>query len=641
MRAAIRLAGYASAALLLLYVSARATEPQAPARVIDYLSIEANEGGSSGGHAALRFDDVVYHFQHHAPGVLRLHRDDASGFLFTYSLLQNRGITSDRIAVSDDTYALLRSWFNRTYLTEDGEFDALDALHGDRTLIELLLRRRRAAGNAVDLDPTSGIALRGAGYFFTDGIDAVGVGESAPLAALEHRVETVYGAHFVEQRSDELRSTLAGLTPADSGPSFSRRYTDVMTELFALSALQRALPLQPGSFHAPANDEFMLRDDERTTLRAFAARLEDELVELLHSPRPDRGFPLLIGMARLVALHESVRTRRLVFLDAFSAEVRTVPAAVWRGRPAMMIDLLDEARTELEAARDRLTGSALREAELTRLESASNRYDELLRGMAEGRDVRVQSGPLLPSRVARRNDVILPIRDAVDLQHDLVVARAREHAGERELQRRYAYNLITRNCVSEIFRSINSALAETAGSKATESNNDALPIARVQAESRARLGGYLEPGASLSFIPFVSAVAVREAYNVTDTQTLPSLRVRRLDEMYSRENRVVVALRESNTLTSTVYESNRQDSFFLFFTDALPVRPLLGAANLAAGLGASAAGLALLPFDGGYALLSGVKGALFSLPELAFVNLRKGTFDYVARSYRLAPYATH
>jgi len=103
----------------------------------------------------------------------------------------------------------------------------------------------------------------------------------------------------------------------------------------------------------------------------------------------------------------------------------------------------------------------------------------------------------------------------------------------------------------------------------------------------------------------------------------------------------VVALRESNTLTSTVYESNRQDSFFLFFTDALPVRPLLGAANLAAGLGASAAGLALLPFDGGYALLSGVKGALFSLPELAFVNLRKGTFDYVERAYRPAPYAAH
>ena len=407
-----------------------------------------------------------------------------------------------------------------------------------------------------------------------------------------------------------------------------------------MQSCRRALPLRAGTFHAPANDAFILRDDERSALRAFAARLETELVELLHSSRPDRGFPLLVGMARLAVLHESVRTGRLVFLDAFSADARSVPAAVWRARPAMMIDLLDESRAELEAARGRLTGSALREAEFTRLESASNRFYELFHGMAEGRDVRVQSGPLLPARVARRNDVILPIRSTVDLERDLALAQARERAGEQEVQRRYAYNLITRNCVSEIFRGINSALAEAAASKATQPSNGVLPIARVQAESRTRLGGYIEPGASLSFIPFVSAAAVRAAYNVTETRRLPSLRARRLDEMYSRENRFVVALRESNTLTSTVYEPNPQDSFFLFFTDAVPVRPLLGGVNLVAGLGASAVGLALLPLDGGHTLLSGMKGALFSLPELAFVNLRKGTFDYVERAYRPAPYTT-
>jgi len=33
-------------------------------------------------------------------------------------------------------------------------------------------------------------------------------------------------------------------------------------------------------------------------------------------------------------------------------------------------------------------------------------------------------------------------------------------------------------------------------------------------------------------------------------------------------------------------------------------------------------------------LMSGVRGAVFSLPELAFVNLRKGSFDYVPRNQR-------
>jgi hypothetical protein len=38
-------------------------------------------------------------------------------------------------------------------------------------------------------------------------------------------------------------------------------------------------------------------------------------------------------------------------------------------------------------------------------------------------------------------------------------------------------------------------------------------------------------------------------------------------------------------------------------------------------------GVPLLPFDRDETLTSGVRGALFSLPELAFVNLRKGSFD--------------
>ena len=71
-----------------------------------------------------------------------------------------------------------------------------------------------------------------------------------------------------------------------------------------------------------------------------------------------------------------------------------------------------------------------------------------------------------------------------------------------------------------------------------------------------------------------------------------------------------------------------RDSIFLFFTDdAVLPRPLFGAVNLVTGLAASAAGLAMLPVDGGEMLWAGLRGALFSLPELIFRNIRKGTFD--------------
>jgi hypothetical protein len=53
---------------------------------------------------------------------------------------------------------------------------------------------------------------------------------------------------------------------------------------------------------------------------------------------------------------------------------------------------------------------------------------------------------------------------------------------------------------------------------------------------------------------------------------------------------------------------------------------LFGAANLITGLAASAVGLAMLPVDGGD-LWAGIRGAVFSLPELVFENIRKGSFE--------------
>ena len=108
--------------------------------------------------------------------------------------------------------------------------------------------------------------------------------------------------------------------------------------------------------------------------------------------------------------------------------------------------------------------------------------------------------------------------------------------------------------------------------------------------------------------------------------------------MYAREHRLVVLARESNTLTSTLYEPPPDDSAFLFFTDdAVAARPLLGAINVMAGLGVAAAGIATLPVDGGARLTSGLRGALFSLPELVFFNIRKGSFPDRDRERPIAP----
>jgi hypothetical protein len=136
----------------------------------------------------------------------------------------------------------------------------------------------------------------------------------------------------------------------------------------------------------------------------------------------------------------------------------------------------------------------------------------------------------------------------------------------------------------------------------------------------------------LHFWPLFAFDAVKDTWRVREVGEIPSFRRTRLAEMAEREHPMKVHLREASTLTSTVYRPNPRDSFFRFFTrDAWWPRPVYGAANLLAGLGQTALGLVRLPFDRGESLLAGAKGVAFSVPELAFVNIRKGTLEY-ARS---------
>jgi hypothetical protein len=103
---------------------------------------------------------------------------------------------------------------------------------------------------------------------------------------------------------------------------------------------------------------------------------------------------------------------------------------------------------------------------------------------------------------------------------------------------------------------------------------------------------------------------------------------------------VVDALREASPLTSRLAVNARRDSIFLFYADGLPLlRPPLGALNLATGLGAALAGVALAPFDGGDTAVAGLRGVLFSVPELGFIAIRKGSFEWVPPAERPAELA--
>ena len=198
------------------------------------------------------------------------------------------------------------------------------------------------------------------------------------------------------------------------------------------------------------------------------------------------------------------------------------------------------------------------------------------------------------------------------LERELRSARSAERAYSRALRTAYEYRLVGSNCVSALLDTLNSAFPEE--------------------EIADRLGGRLGGNGAASVVPMLSFGAVNDTYRVREVGHVLSYRRALLREMYDRENPALVYLRESNTLTSNVYHRNDRDPFFVFFTDdAAPLRPLYGAVNLLVGVGQAVTGVFLLPVDRGARLAAGVKAAFFSLPELAFVNIRKGSMAYGER----------
>ena len=121
---------------------------------VEYLYVESNEGGSSGGHVALRVGDDVFHFEHRSPGILVLGRDDFEHFRYRYSVLENRTIHVSRLAVSGETAGLLADRFGRRRFLQRRHLDVIESLRADRTTLEEML--------------SDGIVVEAAGYFFSD-----------------------------------------------------------------------------------------------------------------------------------------------------------------------------------------------------------------------------------------------------------------------------------------------------------------------------------------------------------------------------------------------------------------------------------------------------------------------------------------
>lgn len=617
---------------------------QSAAATLEYLYINASEGTASGGHVALKLDEEVYHFQHVPPGLLRIKRDEFAQFRQQYGDRENRTIRLHRIKLAGETQDRLREQFNRILLIENEQFDRRDGLEHDRRLLQSLLKQSSPEQSQTD-DPLW-LDLKGLGLFLADGwtYDPRASHPQGPahpsLARLAEKAEASFGNGFLPAKMQALWQSLHRLQPADREPqtiqlsedrflpaeySFSDRYTDQLTALAALQVLTQGAALREGVLLRLGGEAFRLNDSEIAHLADYRARLENQLLGLLQSQRPDWGFPLVLGMARLVALDETLATGRLAFLSLANPAEPTAS-------PPIEADEMDKIqalhRARFLQAKAGIGQKPVDEWDYVRLEQRANLHNEFGRAMREGRNPRWAELSRTPDRPALARLIPTTLAPA-QLQAHLDRLEAYRQVYDAQLDALYAYRLVGRNCASEIFRVIDSAVA------VPSSGPDAGEV-RFSAMEPFTGGDGLgwkpaRPAQAMAFIPFLSYEIVGQSWPVTASEELPSYRNRRLAELRAGENPLLVELRESNVLSSRLYRWNKDDSAFLFFSDdRVWARPIAGAFNLATGLAQGLAGVFTLPWDGGENLWQGTKGSLISLPELVFFNIRKGSFPGLA-----------
>ena len=621
--------------------------PFGASRTFEYLCINASEGSASGGHAAIKFGGDVFHFQHVPPGLLRITKEDFGWFRFQYGYQENRTIRSHSIEVSEETFKWLNETFNRRLLVQDEQFAALDAMDGDLRLIQALQNSTAQRNSNSPADDAPTLALKALGYFFAERwqpqparpLSAEPVPVSSLLQTLKAAIPARYGEDFLATKQRQTWNRLLTLKPeprepagldiaedrfSPAGYSFAQHYVDLLTDLAALEVLARSIPPRDDAIRRTDIPEFRLTREAVAALDGYRQTLTADLLRLLSSERTDWGYPLLAGIARLHALERSIASGRLAILDRYPAAESTSSARDEAGS-ALISALFERTRQAYTSAKSGLiSAQPLDERRYGQLEVSANLFLETRRGMVQPHAARLLQVDMTPSRPAAASLIALPLT-AEQLAGYRQALTTRREAYLTKLMSLYGYNLMARNCVTEIFRVINQAIAKRLEENGEPRDAD-TELARITAESERLLGGYVDE-TSLNLIPFVSFQTVGKSYRVRSTEELLPYREEHIRQAYHQAMPFLVDMEESNVISSAIYRWHGDDAAFLFFTqDAVWSRPILGSFNLAVALGQTLTGLFALPWDSGENLRKSLKGVFVSIPELFFFNIRKGSF---------------
>lgn len=565
---------------------------------LDYLYIEANSGTSSGGHVAAKLDDTVYHFQN-KDGLILLERDGWQRFRHLYADLDNRDIHVARVGIPPSVQIEIKHHLDLFYLTQKFWLEHAVSVERDVSLLEALAQKHP-------------LSIPGAGFFKDK--NSLVQGDSRILGSLESPKSVQDRLQSIINSRNNLHPAGISFTGEDFRPAtFRRGYADEWIDL-----TQNAIALEWVLGRKELNQSILmdggtlpLEDPQngcsaQDWLASYQAHLEQDAIRLLRNPYPGSGLPLLRTLARHEAVKLSLEKNRLfLLLPGTTATASDRRTDEYLESPQNRLEA--EFRQHLNDQSNRLFCSAeIDDLAYHKLELAALDLKEVVHANQQHIPVRFDHAPDLPNAPA----LVTPdpmqssrIPEATELEKTL---EARDNI-RGQITEKMHYNLISRNCVTELIKAMYSGFE----------NHREPP----------EFKGHIDPFRSQSFVPFRFFELVLNRYPVERITTIRSFRHRRLAEMIAEDDGPWVEILEGNTLTGTVYRPREEDGIFLFFTDeSLWSRPFLGIANLGTAMGAMVLGVAAFPLDQGHLLETGARGALFSLPEMALWNIRKGSF---------------
>ena len=572
--------------LACFFPAAQAGAGETTTTSLDFIYVNANTGEAAGGHTALRIGSTVFHYQFFSEGRFLLVRDSWSHFRYVYNELRNRSIYVARLALSPQVYALLKGHFTRLLMARQQDLYLLYSAEN-----QLSLLRQLADGTSAQLK------LDTVGLF-----DSGTTGDVA-MMTLRRNLAGQLGDLWLREQQVQVEQRLATMQVDRLAELQDLLYEQEFFRLLATGAplaSSAVLPFSP-ELHG-------LTVGEKQVLQSYRKQLLGSIICLLNSHRPDRARSLLLQTARYLLLSRSLATDTLLTLDPFSARAVFVQPPAESDLRGMLVQVQRDAERSRRNFFQEIEHPDIAYAVL---ETVQGRRNEIRGALQHGTPIRVESGILLPSRQGAVSLTGLPGVSS-DLP-GLIAEKSVEVAELRQqLESRYGYDLLQRNCVTELLRALNTA----------------FPDPEIE---RRELGGRLEPDKGLNFIPTRFYAAVREEFPVHEERVLPSRRLRRVAVLYEEDDLLSTWLRESNTVTSTLYAARVEDTPFLFFTDnAFLLRPVLGITNFCWAAVSSLTGILTLPLDGGKRIHQGLRGMFYSLPELAFNNIRKGTYGFAA-----------